>query len=142
MLYQAAPKEYDHSCPSPQSEPSHFLTSLFTTRELTMEIRHRILLRHKLSILTNKWLLPTQWLSLHFHKPGPCFSQFSSFVKCVHLLPSDMPIQINLLNFFLHKAIKNPRELSLSCRLIQHKRKSYLHSNLRNHRKCLYSTLS
>lgn len=79
--------------------------------------------------LANKWLLPRQWLFLHFHKHSPYFFQFSKFAKCVQLLHSDMPIQINLFNFFLQEAIKEPRELSLSHRLIQHKRKSYLHSN-------------
>lgn len=63
--------------------------------------------------LANKWLLPRQWLFLHFHKHSPYFFQFPKFAECVHLLHSDMPIQINLFNFFFsRKLLKNPESLA------------------------------
>lgn len=61
-------------------------------------------------LLTNKSPSPRQWLFLHFHKHSHYFFYFYKFAQCVYLLHFDMPIQINLIFFFVsRKLLRNPR---------------------------------
>lgn len=119
---------------SPLTSPIVFLPQISWLWRWDM-LSYVILLKHKVSSVqtVNKLLLPRQWRCSHFHKHRHYSSSFLNLLSvCACFI---WYANSNQFNFFLQKAIKEPRELSLNHRLIQHKKKkSYLHPNERNHK--------